>query len=401
MHPTFEIHIYNAFLKIICTPPFFNKTAEIMQYGSDAIALMGNCVKVHVPKPSHPVIAAPGRKRKIQAAVLTAWAFLACALLARMYQDARNGFQSEVLSFGSMGATSPFYPCAFDYPGPILKEDLNCFLEYFPNSAPISYAQFVASSRKSSPAGQRRFHTLSGVRWENGPPPVPIFIIFKDRVSVFLEMLRSLYRYLRTPFEIVIIHDNSTYPAATHFIDRLKDSGVYVFENTRPWKDFDEFYEMVADCVERYMAHSISTCYVLSDPDCAIDSVPGNMLTVYQGALEDLGLDVVGAALRWDDFPEGLNGASYEDKVAQLPAHTYTFKGRNYFYVKAQIDTTFAMYRKGPRLSRFAGKHIRMLPPLGARHLDFYLDKAHLPPDYKHYHNDAREKEVNHMSHLD
>lgn len=291
--------------------------------------------------------------------------------------------------------------CTFEYPGRLRAEDLNCFLEYFPNSAPVAYPGPLASSWRTYPAGARRFYTMSGVRWEGGPPPVPIFIIFKDRVSILLEMLRSLYRHLRTPYEIVLIHDNSTYPGAVRFIDRLKDSGVFVYENARPWEDFDEFYDAVADCVDHYMRHSESEFYVLSDPDCALDSVPWDMLAVYQSILQDLHLDVVGAALRWDDFPEGLRGAAYEDTIARLPAQTYTLDGRNYYYIEAQVDTTFAMYRKGPRLVRFAGKHVRMLPPLGARHLDFYFDKSRLPPDYSYYHAAARKKEVNHMSHLD
>jgi len=230
---------------------------------------------------------------------------------------------------------------------------------------------------------------------------VPIFILFKDRVSVLLETLRSFYRHLQTPFEIVIIHDKSTYPVALDFMERLKDSGVLVYENTRTWTDFDEFYEIVADVVEHYMRHAQSDYYILTDPDCALDSAPWNLLMVYQSIMEELGLDVVGAALRWDDFPESLADATYEEKVACLPAQTFAYQGRSYYYIDAQVDTTFAMYHKSRRLQRFTGKHIRMLPPLGARHLDFYFSKEHLPPDYKHYHEVARRREINHMAHLD
>jgi hypothetical protein len=291
--------------------------------------------------------------------------------------------------------------CTFAYPGPLRSASLSCFLEYFPNSAPLSYPASLASSWQTLPAGQRRFATLNGIRWEEGPPPVPIFIIFKDRVSVLLETLRNLYRYLRTPFEVVIIHDMSTYPVAVQFIDRLKDSGILVYETTRPWTDFDEFYQIIADLVAHYMQYAASSYYVLTDPDCALDSAPWNLLLVYQTIMDELEVDVVGAALRWDDFPESLAGANYEEKIARLPAQTFTYQERSYYYIDAQVDTTFAMYRKGPRLQRFAGKHIRMLPPLGVRHLDFYLEKNRLPPDYVEYHKAARRGDVNHMVHLD
>jgi hypothetical protein len=343
-------------------------------------------------------------RRAVQTRILSAWLFLTSALCIWTYLGslAKPSLFDWFDAPKYTSSDSDLDTCTFDYTGPLRGQSLNCFLEYFPNSAPITYPGPLRSSWQPLPAGQRRFYTLSGIRWEQGPPPVPIFILFKDRVSVLLEMLRAIYRYLRTPYEIVIIHDNSTYPEAVRFIQRLKDSGVFVYENPRPWQEFDEFYEIVADFVEHYMHRAQSGNYVLSDPDCALDSVPWNLLTVYQSALEELGLDVVGAALRWDDFPEELASAtSYEDNVSRLPAETYTYQGRNYYFIKALVDTTFAMYRKGPRLNRFAGKHIRMLPPLGARHLDFYFDKANLPQDYRYYHEAARRREVNHMAHLD
>lgn len=123
-------------------------------------------------------------------------------------------------------------------------------------------------------------------------------------------------------------------------------------------------------------------------------------MQVYQHALEALDLTAVGTALRWDDFPESLTLA-YEGNVAKLPPKALLYNDRNYYYIDAPVDTTFAMFRTGPRLKRLRGTHIRMLPPLGARHLDFYLERDRLPEDYKYYHAVARKKAVNHMGHLD
>lgn len=123
-----------------------------------------------------------------------------------------------------------------------------------------------------------------------------------------------------------------------------------------------------------------------TDPDCALDSAPWNLLQVYQHALESLKLTAVGTALRWDDFPESLTLA-YEGNVAKLPPKALLYNDRNYYYIDAPVDTTFAMFRTGPRLKRLRGKHVRMLPPLGARHLDFYLTKDRLPDDYVFYHH--------------
>ncbi len=111
-------------------------------------------------------------------------------------------------------------------------------------------------------------------------------------------------------------------------------------------------------------------------------------------------MTAVGTALRWDDFPETLT-LSYEGNVAKFPPKALLYNDKNYYYISAPVDSTFAMYRSGFPLKRLVGKHIRMLPPLGARHMDFYLEKERLPADYKHYHHVARAKAVNHMGHLD
>ncbi len=72
-------------------------------------------------------------------------------------------------------------PCAFEYTGPLRPESMDCFMEYFPAKLPF-YQPVMAANRS---------FTLSGIQWESGPPPVPVFVLFKDRVSVLMETLRS------------------------------------------------------------------------------------------------------------------------------------------------------------------------------------------------------------------
>ena len=168
----------------------------------------------------------------------------------------------------------------------------------------------------------------------------------------------------------------------------------------------------MADFVEGYMNESVKSDYfVLTDPDCALDSSPWNILQVYQAALEGVektGVDVVGAALRWDDFPEAMQTqraaledeewyqSYYELNYAKLPPFPFLHNELYYYYMKVPVTSTFAMYRRDTRLQRLRqNSYIRMLPPLGARHLDSYLEKGNLPEDYKYYHGAAWSKAVN------
>lgn len=76
---------------------------------------------------------------------------------------------------------------------------MDCFMEYFPAKLPF-YQPVMAANRS---------FTLGGIQWESGPPPVPIFVLFKDRVSVLMESLRSFWRYIGTPYEVRVCVDRS------------------------------------------------------------------------------------------------------------------------------------------------------------------------------------------------
>ena len=127
--------------------------------------------------------------------------------------------------------------CTFTYPGPLRPESMDCFSGFFTSSIPF---------KEPSLGDACRSFTLRGVSWEGGPPPVPIIITFKDRVSVLLEILRTYWRSIKTPYEIVILNDNSTYLGALAFLDRLRDAGVKVYDNDRAWSGFDELYKINA-----------------------------------------------------------------------------------------------------------------------------------------------------------
>jgi hypothetical protein len=96
----------------------------------------------------------------------------------------------------SAGISSEQNPaCRFDYPGPLRPESYDCYAEYFPLSQPFSFPEMATLPGRS--------FSLSGVTWADATVPrVPIVVLFKDRVSVLMETLRSYYRHLGTPYEV-------------------------------------------------------------------------------------------------------------------------------------------------------------------------------------------------------
>lgn len=265
--------------------------------------------------------------------------------------------------------------CDFAYDGPLRPVDLNCFLDLFPFATPVALAPVANTT-----------HDVRGIRptpaaaAAGTPPPVPIFIPFRDRLSVLLEAVRSLHRHIRTPWELVIINDQTTHPVALSFLERAVQAGVHVHTNIRRWDNFDALYKILADYIDSYMASSsTSPVYVLTDPDCALDSAPGDILLVYAHALTMLRLRIAGASIRWDDWPAELpGGLGYEDfklrrglspEGKRMAVRAFKYAGRNYHYLEAPVDTTFAMYRAGVPMQRLAQPSIRILPPLAVRHL--------------------------------
>jgi len=154
--------------------------------------------------------------------------------------------------------------------------------------------------------------------------------------------------------------------------------------------------------ITNYMRTSSSNYFVLTDPDTPLDSAPGDILFVYQFILNGLSLYNVGASIRWDDWHERFrdNQGHYEDAFIHSIPKVYEYRSVNYYYIEAAIDTTFALYKKGVPLRRVGGPSIRMLPPLGVRHLDFYLGERDAPEDVLYYESEALTNRVNHFSHV-
>ncbi|KAJ3167753.1 hypothetical protein HDU87_001472 [Geranomyces variabilis] len=282
------------------------------------------------------------------------------------------------------------YDCSFNYPGPLVLQDLECLAEPLPFKSPVYFTKVPEDS----------VHDLRGIRTP-GIPSVPIFIQFKDRVTYLLEFIRSLHRVIKTPFEIILLDDSSTFPTAVNFLNRLQASGVTVIR-TPPKSEgaiFDEIYSTMASVITAYMnTSSDSETFIWTDPDVPLDGDgPGDILVVYAETLKQLNLHTVGCSLRWDNWIEEIRDGSIDNERGWVhaQAHCMDYRSVCYYFIRAPIDTTFAMFKKGTVLRRLAGPAIRMLPPLGCRHLDWMIEKDDLPADVHYYANNTS-REINH-----
>ena len=224
---------------------------------------------------------------------------------------------------------------------------------------------------------------------------IPIFIITCDRLEVLKKSMKSYYDCIKTPFEIVICDQGSTYKSTVEFIKKLGNNGTQVY-----WRGSvnrgrtinltrDNFGINVN--IQDYFRTNPQSNYIVTDPDIDLDNVNGDILEVYAHFLKTIPqINVVGPMLRIDDIPkcyplrERLLRRSRHRKFHSAKVHITNYKGEQIKYIFAKIDTTFGMYRKGSQWYRLQNG-IRVFAPYSAKHLDWYIDPKNMTEDQEYY----------------
>lgn len=192
----------------------------------------------------------------------------------------------------------------------------------------------------------------------------------------------------------VVIHDNcSTYPPLLQYLDELEAGGVTVYRYT---EHSLSIYETLAQSIDRWYVDNDSPYFVITDPDIELLGPP-DLLDCYIHILEEKGFDAVGPELLIDDIPDHYPLKEFVQKDhgwafwSQKPVPTIQFNGQEVRYTDRWPDgnhmviaSTFAVYRKGFRVQHDK-PCARVYPPYAARHLDWYINPADMPDDFRYY----------------
>ncbi len=187
---------------------------------------------------------------------------------------------------------------------------------------------------------------------------IPIYINNRDRLTTTRRMVERL---IQIPEAMVVIVDNaSTYPPLLEWYATECPCRVNLLgHNAGPrgaWQGM--------------LDHSGFDHYIVTDSDLDIDSVPLDVLDVLlEGfrrypAFNGVPTKKVGLSLRIDDIPDGYQ---FKQRVVSHESQFWTQKLDEQFY-RADIDTTFAMYRVNPPWNGDYGPSLRTVPPYSARH---------------------------------
>jgi len=228
---------------------------------------------------------------------------------------------------------------------------------------------------------------------------IPIFIITCDRLEVLKKSMKSYSDYIKSPFEIVICDQGSTFKPMIGFLKELESSGVMVYRwkenlNDGIKRNLPRNDVKIRENMQNYFQNHPKSNYVVTDPDIFLDNVDGDILEVYAHLLNIMPkIFVVGPIFRIDDIPDYYPQRErllfrYAD-LHSRKVNIIQYKDKIVKYVLAPIHTSFGMYRREYLWIGGIKSGIRTLSPYLAKHLDWYIGPKNLSEDQKYYMNHA------------
>ncbi len=228
---------------------------------------------------------------------------------------------------------------------------------------------------------------------------IPIFIITCDRLECLKQSIQSYRDCIKTPFEIVICDQGTTYVPTIKFLAGLEFGGTIVYRwkgnsNIGRTKNMLRNDTMIRESIQSYFKSHPTTNYVVTDPDILLDTVAGDILQLYSYLLEKMSnITTVGPMLRIDDIPDYypykeqlLSGKKgLHNHFHSLKTYITQYEGKDTRFVYAPIHTTFGMHRQNTQWLFMSSRAIRTFAPYSAKHLDWYVNPSKLTRDQEYY----------------
>lgn len=211
---------------------------------------------------------------------------------------------------------------------------------------------------------------------------VVIFVVTYNRLNTLRKSLDA-YTKLSTPYEIVIINNDTDDPSALEYLKSLPYK-IYTFPKIF---NITELECNIVAGVKRYYENNYAPYYAVSDCDICFEDAPHNTLDVYIDLHHALGGKYnVGPALMIDQIPDWYplkNKAIIDSTFDLLPHNQKLWNGVQ--YIEAGIDTTFCLFNANNTNFKRLSSTVRVNKPYAAHHLDWYIDIRHPSEDQKIY----------------
>ncbi len=207
------------------------------------------------------------------------------------------------------------------------------------------------------------------------PKKIPIIIISFNQLFYLKQLVDFLLK--RKYLNIIIIDNNSTYPPLLDYFEIIKEEvTIHKLNDNVGHLSFWKQEQLFKKYSQGY--------YVVSDADIVpLDSCPEDFLKAFRQLL-DKAYDrtKVGFSLKLEDIPDTNPNKS---NILKWESQFWKIKINEQVY-KAEIDTTFALYRPNYRyrLKHFT-KAWRTNYPIQSRHGGWYMDINNLTEEQIYY----------------
>ena len=202
------------------------------------------------------------------------------------------------------------------------------------------------------------------------PKLVPIIINNRNRLLFMTQLIESLEA--RGYYNIHIIDNNSDFPPLIEFYESCK------YQVYRLNKNVGHLSLWKTDLYKKF----INDYYVYTDSDVVlVEECPDDFMQVFIQEMErNLWVQKIGFSLKLDDLPDHYHKKT---EVVKWENQFYQQKVGNLFY-KADVDTTFALYRPGMRANK-GWLMYRSAFPYQARHMPWYTESRNLSDEENYY----------------
>jgi hypothetical protein len=260
----------------------------------------------------------------------------------------------------------------------LMERDRLAFVSYMHEGFQADVAKvrrmLAQSARRSSSGTANGWAPL--VAWTDNlkAAQIPILITCHNRV----EPLRPLVSWLESAgYEWIAFVDNaSTYEPLLSYYENSPHEVLRLGENIGHLAVWEA---RVLDTIGHSGPYVVTDCDVVPD-----DETPADALEYFAELLFRYGdVDKVGFGLHIDDLPETYQ---YREDVIDWESRFWEDEVERGVY-RADIDTTFALYRPTARNASF--RALRTGAPYLARHLPWYKDSTTLSDEDRYYRDHA------------
>ena len=146
----------------------------------------------------------------------------------------------------------------------------------------------------------------------------------RDRVTSLRKSLESYKRTFISPFEIIILDHNSTFPPMVQYLGELISQNVSIFPLKQ--ENWESALNEANSIIQNYLAeHPAVQFYVFTDPDIAFLRAAPDVLLYYAGLLLCCPhYKIVGPGLQISDIPSHYKKKYYGKSVFERHSPFWT-----------------------------------------------------------------------------